>query len=418
MALKIFNCVGKELVEAETVYSQVLEIADEDTAIFAAHLRIGRDKLAEARADAIVGGKEKLAYAKQLMEGSTITFTNTIDFEAFAPGTWNGMQFKRADVEEIAQNFKALAPYHKVPLKIGHNTDQPLTDGQPALGWVQKAWVDDTGKLMLRASDVPDVVKKAITSKLYRKVSIELDIDVEHKGKKYNYVLSAVALLGADLPAVNTLADLDHYVGQSVLAASRRSAFSAVQGNLTKEDKQMDKAEIEALIANAIKPVAAQTATLTAENERLKAENAKFAREKEETEARAKAATIKLARDNLTNMLEAAVRQQIITPGQREVFTKNFGVNDDDRVTKIDPKDFATMISGGKQLNLSTSTAKEGQEQSKSSRKFNNVDDEINYRVNAEITKSGAHMDYARGLHIVLQADPELAHEYINGNAA
>lgn len=137
---------------------------------------------------------------------------NVATFEVFAPGTWNGLTFTRADLDDIARNFVALNPYHKVPLKLGHNTKQPLTDGQPALGWVSNVYVGTGDKLFAVAMDVPTVVMNAIKSKLYRKVSIELDIDVQHKGKFYRYVLSGVALLGAEIPAVNVLADLDKYL--------------------------------------------------------------------------------------------------------------------------------------------------------------------------------------------------------------
>lgn len=418
MKLNVFGWTDKEIEAGAPVYDSLSEENGHDVATFAAMIVAGKNSLAESRARIIADGASKLAFAKQLVPSKQVDFSNTIDFEAFAPGTWNGMSFKRADLEEISRNFKALEPYHKVPLKLGHNNTQPVTDGQPALGWVTKAWVDNEGKLMLRASDVPDVVKKAIQKKLYRKVSVELDIDVEHRGKKYNYVLSAVALLGADIPAVNTLADLDHYIGQSALAASRRNAFSAISGDIqsTTEGGDMDPKEIQAMIDKAIKPLSEQTAQLTAENERLKAENAKFAREREEAVARENSAKVHEARTKLTNLMEAAVKQYIITPAQREMFTKSFGINDDKRVLEINPADFETMISGGKKIVMSQSSTAATGDTGKPARKYQEADDEIDYRVNLEQMKSGGKLAYGRALEMVLKSDPELAAEYLGSH--
>lgn len=418
---------AKGIAAANAVLEQT---GNEQAALFACLLAAGKDKTAKMRAGIVADGADHLTVALEAMAelgldasdagGKRKEFRNTIDFEAFAPGMWNGMQFSRADVELIARNFATLDAYHKVPLKFGHNDQQPLTDGQPALGWVVKAWVNDDGKLMLRAANVPDAVKRAIVEKLYRKVSIELDLDVEHKGKFYRYVLSGVALLGADIPAVNTLADLDHYLGDKpALAASRRTVFSAIEGRGKSEDFTMDEATKKAIadaVAAALAPMQTQMSTQTAEIKRLTDENAKLTRERDESEKVKAAEKVALARGKITEVLEAAVKQSIITPGQREMYIKNFGINDDARVVTINVDDFATMIGGGKKIDLSKESGKGSGEQ-KPTRKFENSDDEINYRVNVQIAQAGGKLSYRRALDVVLQADPDLAAEYV-GRAA
>ena len=67
---------------------------------------------------------------------------------------------------------------------------------------------------MATFADMPDIVFEAISKKRYRKVSIELDKDATHKGETFKWILSGVALLGAVLPAVNTLAVRD--VGETI----------------------------------------------------------------------------------------------------------------------------------------------------------------------------------------------------------
>ena len=150
--------------------------------------------------------------------------------EIFAVGKWNGMPFTKDDLASIAKNFDSFRDLLKVPLKFGHNDEQPMTDGQPALGWVDRVWIDGD-KLMAEFADMPSKVMDAIRKKLYRKVSVELDIGVNHKGREYDYVLSGVALLGADIPAVSVLADLDHYMMRRAFSSGHRATFAAIAGS-------------------------------------------------------------------------------------------------------------------------------------------------------------------------------------------
>lgn len=405
----------------------VLELSgDEDVATFACLLAAGKDKAAKMRAGIIRTGFERLADAAHAMTELGIAFAydgiiipndarkefrNTIDFEAFAPGTWNGMSFSRADIEEIAANFKALDPYHKVPLKFGHNEIQPFTDGQPALGWVVKAWVDENGKLMLRAADVPDIVKRAIETKLYRKVSVELDLGVEHKGKTYRYVLSGVALLGADIPAVSTLADLAHYLDDKpALAASRRTVFSAIQGRNEPEESEMDEKQIQAMIDKAVKPLADQNVELSAKLKESQEQVAKMTREKEEADKAQKAEKVKLARESINQKLEAGVKQSLITPAQREYFIANMGVNDDARVIGLDVDAYIASASGGKKVDLSKDTGKGGT--NKDQRVHEDPRLEVERLAKVEVEKEPK-ISFSQAVRRVLSKNTDLANEYI-----
>jgi len=291
----------------------------------------------------------------------------SIDAEIFAPGTWNKTwKFTTQDLHDIVANFEALAENHKVPLKFGHNDSQPMTDGYPALGWVTKVWVNESDKLMARFDNVPGIVKKAFDAKMYRHVSVELDVDVEHRGKKYKYVLSAVALLGADIPAVNTLADLATYLdGGERLAASRREVFSTVQGNLTNEDNNMTPEEIEKAVTKAteaaLAPVKADLAKFSTENATLKAENEQLKADKAKTDDEAAKGKIKMHREDLTGRLEAAVKDKRLTPAQRESTVKFMRLNDDKAVMDVTAEsiDEFIKINGGK-AKMSTEQGKGG----------------------------------------------------------
>jgi hypothetical protein len=127
--------------------------------------------------------------------------------EVFSVGTHNGLTFTESDLDAIVSSFEALNKAARVPLKFGHNDEQDMTDGKPALGWVQRVWRDGK-KLFADFMDVPTVVFEAIRKGLYKQVSIELLKNYSREGSSYPWVLDAVALLGADIPAVKDLRDL------------------------------------------------------------------------------------------------------------------------------------------------------------------------------------------------------------------
>jgi hypothetical protein len=117
------------------------------------------------------------------------------------------LTFGESDLDAIVSSFTALNKAARVPLKLGHSDDQPITDGQPALGWVERIWRDGK-KIFADFSNIPTVVFEAIRKGLYRNISIELLKNYSREGSSYPWVLDAVALLGADIPAVKDLRDL------------------------------------------------------------------------------------------------------------------------------------------------------------------------------------------------------------------
>lgn len=143
----------------------------------------------------------------------------TLKAEIFSVGEWNGETFHVVDLEEIARNFALLREVIKPPLKFGHDVKQTLLgqeDGDPALGWVETVWVQGE-KLFARFRQVPFIVCQSVYAGRYRSISAEIDLDYRHEGRSLGKVLKAVALLGADLPAVTNLRDLSTF-----LAAEKR----------------------------------------------------------------------------------------------------------------------------------------------------------------------------------------------------
>lgn len=261
--------------------------------------------------------------------------------EIFAEGRWNGLDFNADDLEAIKAAYVSLQGNHDVPLKFGHNDEQPLTDGQPALGWVSDVWVEGK-KLLAKFSDIPEIVKTAVEKKLYRKVSVELDYDVEHKGEHYPWVLSGVALLGADIPAVNTIADLQAYMSRDrhvePLTFSKRAVFTAISNEAfnsevsTMPDDSM-KEQLKALQAK-VNIMQTELKKQTQENIELEKKNVKLSSQVTSHKELDTQRDISARRELLETKLEEMVKDGRVAPFTRDGFMTDFdGAAPDDKKT-------------------------------------------------------------------------------------
>ncbi|HOX38754.1 MAG TPA: hypothetical protein PL033_12260 [Candidatus Brocadiia bacterium] len=134
-------------------------------------------------------------------------FAELRDVEVFEAGQRLGMNFSEADLDTIVANWKSHADegLHP-PLVLGHGEGQDLLkdSGLPAAGWV--SGLRRAGrKLLADFRSVPETVARLIASAAYRKRSVELYRDYGGNG----LTLRRVALLGAELPEIKTLADVE-----------------------------------------------------------------------------------------------------------------------------------------------------------------------------------------------------------------
>jgi hypothetical protein len=229
----------------------------------------------------------------------------------------------------------------KIPLKFGHNDKQPLTDGQPALGWVSRVYREGR-KLLADFTDLPTVVYEAIRKGLYKFVSVELLGEVQAGTRVIPWVLDAVALLGADPPAVGVLKDLQSLTmaRSSGLQGRARVAFSranstGVNANMADEPKKDD---IAALMARLDK--------LEGENRVLSvkaAERESFERKLTELETTTRNEKIAQHREKVLAMFESAIKDKKILPAARERFKRVYKV-ETDAVLDIPLTDVETFI--------------------------------------------------------------------------
>lgn len=262
--------------------------------------------------------------------------THEFDAEIFGTGTWTDAQgnrdkFTDQDLQDIIKNFDGLKETVKPPfIKLGHDAKQEamiLEGGQPALGWV-KALKQVGDKLIATFTQVPDVVRQAIQSGLYKRISSELYFNYKHDGKIFNKVLARVALLGARIPAINTLADLEAYLSQSTSKGSfdtlKVYAFETDDAGViinteTKEFSDMEKKEFESKIAELdAKAKQEETDRLKAETEAKEAKEqlAKFEQQQAEEKKTAEIEGIK-------TYCEEMVKAKKMLPYQRDLIVKD-----------------------------------------------------------------------------------------------
>lgn len=122
--------------------------------------------------------------------------------EIFAPGTHNGDKYDEKDLDDIVAASKAID--FRPALKIGHTKDSP---GAPAYGWVTNLR-NAGGKLVADFESMHDSVVQALRDRRYDRVSSEIYFNLKRGENTFRRALKAVALLGADVPAVAGLKPL------------------------------------------------------------------------------------------------------------------------------------------------------------------------------------------------------------------
>lgn len=337
--------------------------------------------------------------------------------EVFAVGVWNRMPFQSHDLRAMVEAFSELKEVHKVPVKMGHNAEQPVTDGQPALGWVTAIYMKGD-KLAADFENVPDIVAKAITNKLYRRVSIELSIDVRYKGKHFPFVVDAVALLGADIPAVNTLADLNAYLSRDAaeFSVGKRAEFSAVAGSI--KEKTMDEKELKDAVDAAVTPLRVQFAAVQAVNDTLQNENTALKQQVVKFEADKAKSVIDAKRTRAKQVLEGLTASGVINPAQREAFSKALGVDEDKKLECLDIEAFLLgfgvkeAVGGDGKASFSKPGAGDISSDGKP-KTFEEASEALDKRTRSLMAEKK--LDYVAAKQSVLESDGDLAHIYAAG---
>jgi hypothetical protein len=253
--------------------------------------------------------------------------------EVFRVGKWNGGTFTLEDLKGMAEAFaetkSAVMPF----LKLGHGNSQDIlkSDGLPAAGWVDDLrLVNDT--LVADFSGIPAKVYDLLERGAYRARSIEIWRDVKIAGKTHKWLMTAVAFLGAELPAVDGLNDiLNLFAANGGEALTFEAAGEPLRINLGGDDvpegKKMDIETLKAALAvSENKLVEANAKAETFEKAAkdgeqaviaAKAETAKAIGERDAAQAQVAEFAKKATEAEVNTELDKLVREKRITPAQK-----------------------------------------------------------------------------------------------------
>lgn len=253
--------------------------------------------------------------------------------EILAAGVWPASQtltLSESDLDGIVSAFETLKLAGRVPLKLGHDgpdvRDDPTT--QFAMGWVKRIY--RAGARLLADMDVPDKVAKIIDEGFLKFVSVELLQNVSAFNRTIPYVLDAVALLGADQPAVGVLKDLKASIMARRVPLRANGRVTLKRESATQETHSMSvtKEELDRLLKQHKE---AHDAEIAAMNTKIDASTKRA----DDAEKARKEDALKFKRQQITDRFEVAIKAGAIEPKVREKFGKLTGYEAGERANDV-----------------------------------------------------------------------------------
>lgn len=230
----------------------------------------------------------------------------SMEVEILKTGTFNGVKFTITDLDSIVDSFSKIGQDMKPPLKLGHNETQKIlaSDGLPAAGWITEL-KRKGDRLLAKIINIPEKIFNLIENGSLGRFSSEIFCNLYHRGQKFDRVLKAVALLGADTPAVSTMDDLIEFFGtHSGLSFSEDQYNKVIYCDSESGVKGMNEDEKQELI-------------------KLKAENEKLLKLKSENDE-LKAKIAETEHNSLKERIELFVNSQIekgmIVPANKQYY--------------------------------------------------------------------------------------------------
>tara|TARA_Y100000310_G_scaffold78084_1_gene74713 strand:+ start:5167 stop:6297 length:1131 start_codon:yes stop_codon:yes gene_type:complete len=128
--------------------------------------------------------------------------------DIFRVGRWKGKPFLITDLDDMVSNFNKFKENWFIPaIKDGHHTEP----GKPRLGSITNL-VRKGEKLFADLIEMPKVVYEAVKNHKYDGRSIELMRVLKRDGKTYKNVITALSILGVEVPEVDGLKPLREYL--------------------------------------------------------------------------------------------------------------------------------------------------------------------------------------------------------------
>ena len=270
----------------------------------------------------------------QHLHGVEIMRTGTFTPGGAAKG--RKVTITEADLDQMVESFDALGSNLVPVLKLGHAEAQRFMgqdSGAPNLGIVEKI-VRVGEKVLANFANVPDAVIELIRQKRFTNVSVEIVPSLDIDGKTFANVLTAVALLGAELPAVSGLKELAELLFVSGMKAPAYddaihyslhgddTSLLPLKGAKVKEDtmtvtytQEQHDALVEAAVAKAVKVAKDE---YTAEAEKITAERDDAIKAVKVVKDEFTAYSDKVANAEAETMVDEAIKAGKLLPKQKD----------------------------------------------------------------------------------------------------
>jgi len=300
--------------------------------------------------------------------------------EIFRSGNWKGDDYTDSDLDEMVNSFNEVGGVIKPYLKLGHDKGQALIqkDGMPAAGWIT-GLKREGSKLLATFSNVPKVIKELIEKKAYGRISSEIYWNANIENKKYPKALKAVALLGADTPAVKGLDDF-------INLYSENNEIESEDVKIIEEDNEMsDTIDIK---------------KFTDEIAVLEGEKVEFNKTISGLEVQVKELTEKIETADLNEkkaFLAEAVKDNKISPVQEKAYTE---------LIKSDFDSVKTIIENTKPIEALNDLESEHTEEVKE-KKFSEMsfDEQVEKQDSLahELIKANKELNYSEAMELALE---------------
>ncbi len=229
-----------------------------------------------------------------------------------------------AELDAMVTSFNELVPIGGFTpvLKLGHAEAQRFmgqSSGAPNLGIVEKIWREGE-KVLANFLNVPDAVVDLIRQKRFANVSVEVVPNLEFDGKTFSQVLTAVALLGAELPAVKGLKELAATLFTEVevkpITADNIVSYEQETEPMTVTyTQEQHDALLEAAVSKAVD---AAKATYAADAERLTAERDEAVEAVKTVKTKFAEYSDKVANAEAETMVDSAIKDGKLLPKQKD----------------------------------------------------------------------------------------------------
>ena len=331
--------------------------------------------------------------------------------EVMSVGTWNNIKFTVDDLTQMVKNFDKLKDIIKPPVKLGHTKDKV---GEPALGWITKLKLEGQ-KLLAYVQDIPEVLRKAIDKKLYRRVSSEIFFDFKYNNINYGKVFSALAFLGAELPAVKNLEDIQAYLTENALSGTfQKVVFEYdAQGNhiIDLQDEPNKEATMPEDLKKQFDELSAKLVSLTEENTKLLKVKEEAEAAKAELQKQVLAGKKTAAFTELKTWCDSMVEKFKMIPAQRDAllkdqvvcFTENCEMN-------ISMESFKAFVELGNKVLGEEEAADSG---TPAKETFADVQTEMDNQVRKFMSEKKID-SYSEAFGLVCDENPDLAQRYNN----